>query len=215
MLTKRQEEVLAFLVSSRDSIGLMPSTREIQEHFGFASQTAAVDVLRALERKGALKRLPGKARGIVLAGSDVPTVPPVICLPLYGVVAAGYANAMDELAGEYLRIDTEASGLTSADGCFALKVRGDSMIGAHILDGDYVVIDAKRPARHRDIVAALIDGQTTLKRLMVEGSKLYLKAENPHFPNLIAAEELMVQGVMRGLVRGDDAVRHAEEQSRF
>lgn len=215
MLTKRQEEVLAFLVSSRDSIGLMPSTREIQEHFGFASQTAAVDVLRALERKGALKRLPGKARGIVLAGSDMPTAPPVLCLPLYGVVTAGYANETHELPGEYLRIDTEASGLRSADGCFALKVRGDSMIGAHILDGDYVIIDAKRTPRHRDIVAALIDGQTTLKRLMVEGTNLYLKAENAHFPNLIAAEELMIQGVMRGLVRGDDAVRHSEEPSRY
>lgn len=210
MLTKRQEEVLVFLRDSRQEHGLMPSTREIQQHFGFASQTAAVDVLRALERKGSLRRLPGKARGIVLTeGHDTPNpdAAAVLRLPLYGVVAAGFANETTQTTNDYIRVDAEACGLKSAAGCFALKVRGDSMIGAHILDGDYVIVDATRPPRHRDIVAALIDGQTTLKRLMIEGTHRWLKAENPLFPDLIAADELTVQGVMRGLVRGHEAER--------
>lgn len=79
------------------------------------------------------------------------------------------------------------------------------MTGAHILDGDYVILDSARPPRHNNIVAALIDGEITLKRLMLEGRQRWLKAENPHFPNLMAADSLQVQGVMRALIRGHDA----------
>lgn len=211
MLTPRQEEVLAFLRSSQAG-GLMPSTREIQLHFGFASQTAAVDVLRALERKGVLRRVPGKARGIVLtAHPGASRSANIVSVPLYGTIAAGYSDDSSQLSGEFLRVDKAASGLSSADGCFALKVRGDSMTGAHILDGDYVILDSRRQPRHRDIVAALIDGQTSLKRLMIDGPRRWLKAENPLFPDLIAAEELRVQGVMRGLMRGKEAERHSHE----
>ena len=198
-LTKRQEEVLDFLKASRQAQGLMPSTREIQEYFGFASQTAAVDVLRALERKGSLKRLPNKARAILLTEHEESshTDSSIINLPLFGAVAAGYAETPFPKHGEFLRVDRSVLGLHSAEGCFALKVRGDSMVGAHILDGDYVILDANRLPRHGDIVAALIDGQTTLKRLMIEGPRRWLQAENPRFPDLVAEEQLLVQGVMR------------------
>lgn len=213
MLTKRQEEVLEFLRRSRENTGLMPSTREIQVHFGFASQTAAVDVLRALERKGTLRRLPGKARGIILNDRSTfsgPAASRVISIPVHGVVAAGYPDRGNAPPSEYLRVDAAATGLTGAENCFALRVRGDSMMGAHILDGDFVILDSTRPPRHRDIVAALIDGHTTLKRLMIEGSHRWLKAENPLFPDLVAADELLVQGVMRGLIRGNEASRENE-----
>lgn len=212
MLTKRQEEVLNFLRKSREVTGLMPSTREIQVHFGFASQTAAVDVLRALERKGTLRRLPGKARGIILndrTGSGAYSSR-VLSIPLSGVVPAGFAEPGAESGDESLRVDAAATGLSSAENCFALKVRGDSMMGAHILDGDYVILDTVRAPRHRDIVAALIDGQSTLKRLMIEGPRRFLKAENPLFPDLIPADELQVQGVMRALIRGHEAARDTE-----
>ena len=81
-----------------------------------------------------------------------------------------------------------------------LKVRGDSMIDAHICDGDTVVLEKREP-RNNDIVAALIDGETTLKRFIKEKGKTYLQAENPHFPDLIPVEELIVQGVMVALLR--------------
>jgi repressor LexA len=204
-LTKRQEEVLDFLKASRQARGLMPSTREIQEHFGFASQTAAVDVLRALERKGSLKRLPNKARAILLTEQEepAPSDSAIINLPLFGAVSAGYAEAPFPEHGKFLRVDGSALGLQSGEGCFALRVRGDSMTGAHILDGDYVILDANRLPRHGDIVAALIGGQTTLKRLMIEGHRRWLQAENPRFPDLVAEDQLLVQGVMRGLVRSN------------
>ena len=83
---------------------------------------------------------------------------------------------------------------------FALKVRGDSMVGAHILDGDIVILEFREP-RKNDIVAALIDGETTLKRFITRRGKPYLKAENPRFPSLEPAHELVIQGVMIALLR--------------
>ncbi len=203
MLTNRQKEILAFLINSHEAVGVMPSTREVQQHFGFASQTAAVDVIRALEKKGCLKRLPGKARGIVLAGC-LPAAPgpAALCLPLYGTIAAGYAGVSSALPGDSIRVDRAICGLQSADGCYALKVEGDSMSGAHIMEGDYVILDAKRKPRHHDVVAARLDGRMTLKRLVIEADRLWLKAENPAFPRRIPVQASMLQGVMRGLIRG-------------
>jgi len=83
---------------------------------------------------------------------------------------------------------------------FALRVRGDSMIDAQIADGDTVVL-INRPPRNGDIVAALIDGESTLKRYAVEKGKPYLKAENRNYPDLVPASDLMIQGVMVGLLR--------------
>lgn len=84
---------------------------------------------------------------------------------------------------------------------FALKVRGDSMINAGIHDGDVVILDFERQVKNRDIVAALIDGDSTLKRYVVQRGKPFLKAENPAFPALIPAQELVIQGVMVALFR--------------
>ena len=210
MLTPRQREVLDFLHYRKATTGLMPSTREIQQEFGFCSQTAAIDLLRALERKGVLRRLPGVARGIILTEPSSATGT-VISIPLYGAIAAGFANNASEMHGEFLKIDSAATGLGSAKGCFALRVRGDSMIDAHILDGDYVILDSIRTPRHRDVVAALIDGETTLKRLMIDGQHRWLKAENRGFPDLIPADSLQIQGLMCALIRGHEAQRESAD----
>jgi repressor LexA len=84
---------------------------------------------------------------------------------------------------------------------FALQVRGDSMIGRHIMDGDIVVVEQGRTPRHEDVVAALIDRESTLKTFIVSRGKPYLRAENPRYPKLFPAEELLIQGVMVALVR--------------
>ncbi|MCB1064464.1 MAG: repressor LexA, partial [Verrucomicrobiae bacterium] len=90
-LTARQQELLDYLKDEHANSGIMPSTREIQEHFGFASQTAAVSHLRALERKGVLRRLPNKARALVL--EDGLEREPIVDIPIYGMIPAGYADA--------------------------------------------------------------------------------------------------------------------------
>jgi repressor LexA len=101
----------------------------------------------------------------------------------------------------HVSLDTESANVSRNRGTFALRVRGDSMIGAHILDGDIVILEQSKDVHHGDIVAALIDGETTLKRYVVERGRPYLKAENARYPNLIPARELKIQGVMVSLIR--------------
>jgi repressor LexA len=198
MLTARQQEVFDFLKQFQRETGVIPSTREIQEHFGFASQTAAMSHLRALEKKGAIERLPGKARAVVFP--DEMDRPEVVDVPIYGTIAAGMATDGVEMREGAIAVDAQTLGVSRGAKTFALKVRGESMIDAHIMDGDHVILEHRTP-RHGDIVAALIDGETTLKRYITDHRRPYLKAENVDYPDLIPARELVIQGVMVGLVR--------------
>ncbi|MGC6465255.1 MAG: transcriptional repressor LexA [Akkermansiaceae bacterium] len=197
-LTKRQQELLDFLKLSQSENGLMPSTREIQAHFGFASQTAAMSHLRALERKGVIVRLPGKARAVVFP-EDLEREE-VVDIPIYGSIAAGMAETVEANREGCVSIDIASLGIPRNARTFALKVRGESMIDAHICDGDTVILEFREP-RHMDVVAALIDGETTLKRFIMENGRPFLHAENANFPDIIPARELVVQGVMVGLLR--------------
>lgn len=176
----------------------MPSTREIQHHFGFASQTAAISHLRALERKGVIQRLAGKARAVIFP--EELDRGEILDIVLYGSIAAGMAQDVDQDKQGCISIDIAALGIPRNARTFALKVRGDSMINAHICDGDTVILEFREP-RKNDIVAALIDGETTLKRFVIEKGKPFLRAENPDFPDLIPARELIIQGVLIALLR--------------
>ncbi|MFC7335589.1 transcriptional repressor LexA [Haloferula chungangensis] len=197
-LTQRQQEILDYLKESQRLRGVMPSTREIQESFGFASQTAAMSHLRALERKGAIQRLPGKARAVIFP-EDLDREE-IVDIPIYGDIAAGMAQDVAPDKEGCLSIDIASLGIRPTARTFALRVRGDSMINAHICDGDTVILEFREP-RRGDVVAALIDGETTLKRYVMEGRKAYLRAENDDYPDLIPARELIIQGVMIGLLR--------------
>mgnify|MGYP001265086073 FL=1 len=191
-LTKRQKEVLDFVRKERSREGKVPSTREIQRHFGFASQTAAVNHLKALERKGCLRRLPGD---LLPMNSDRFSQ-----IPLLGSIPAGLPTFEEEHSEGGVAVDLSSIGLSKGARTFALTVRGDSMIGAHIQEGDVVVLEYREP-RDGDVVAALIDGETTLKRFVLDNGRPFLKAENPDYPDLIPAMELIVQGVMVALTR--------------
>ncbi len=197
-LTSRQNEILEYLRKSQRTTGLMPSTREIQHYFGFASQTAAMSHLRALERKGVIQRLPGKARAVIFP--DELDRGEIIDIPIYGTIAAGMASEVEQERQGCISIDIAALGLPRHAKTFALKVRGDSMIDAHICSGDIVILEFREP-RKGDIVAALIDGETTLKRYLVEKGQPFLRAENSDFPDLIPARELIIQGVLISLLR--------------
>lgn len=203
-LTDRQQEVLDYLQSEHRRTGIMPSTREIQEYFGFASQTAAVSHLRALERKGAILRREGdenRRRARCLIFADAVDREPIVDVPVYGSIPAGYSDDTEPVTDGLVSVDVRSLGVSERSKVYALKVRGESMIGAHIMDGDHVILEEREP-RDRDIVAALIDGETTLKRYVVSGRRPYLKAENPAYPDILPAHELVIQGVMVGLVRG-------------
>ena len=212
-LTQRQEEILRFIRDHSVQEGYWPSIRNIQDHFGFRSTNSVVGHLRALEKKGYLERPRHQARAYRLreplpfADESTPAhaghqAVEVVEIPILGNIAAGYPDQV-EPAGqvESLQVDAFTARQRRQHRTFAIRVRGESMIGAGIQDGDTVVVEAREP-KDGDVVAALIDGQTTLKRfLQPAGHTPYLKAENPDYPELYPVEELVIQGVATSFVR--------------
>ena len=197
-LTDRQQEILDYLRMSQRQTGIMPSTREIQHFFGFASQTAAMSHLRALERKGVIQRLPGKARAVIFP--EELDRGEILDIPIFGNIAAGMSQDVEPERQGCISVDITALGIPRHARTFALKVRGDSMIDAHICNGDTVILEFREP-RKGDIVAALIDGETTLKRYLMDKGRPFLRAENADYPDLIPARELVIQGVLIALLR--------------
>ena len=121
-------------------------------------------------------------------------------IPLYGTVPAGMPSDQQQESEACLTIDIDSLKIPNNARTFALKVRGDSMINAGIYQGDTIILEFKE-ARNKDFVAALIDGETTLKRYVVRNGKPFLKAENPKYPDLIPAQELVIQGVVIAVLR--------------
>jgi repressor LexA len=197
MLTERQRNILDFIQREQRERGITPSTREIQRHFGFASQTSVMQYIAALERKGFLDRHARKARALITPAMKIR----ITDVPIYGQIPAGMSALTEQTIEGHVSLDTRSANVSKNRGTFALRVRGDSMVGAHIIDGDIVILEDHKEVHNGDIVAALIDGETTLKRYVVEHGRPYLKAENPRYPNLIPARELKIQGVVVSLVR--------------
>jgi repressor LexA len=121
-------------------------------------------------------------------------------VPLLGSIIAGRPEFQEGRMDTCIDIDPTTLRLPKNARTFALKVRGDSMRNAAILEGDIVIMEF-REAKHGDIVAALIDGETTLKRFVVQNGVPYLRASNPKYPDLIPARELVIQGVLIALLR--------------
>ena len=128
--------------------------------------------------------------------------PPRAAVPVLGCITAGRPqdSAAETCVEGCLDVDADTLRLPKNARTFALKVRGDSMRGAGILEGDVVVMEFREP-KHGDIVAALIDGETTLKRYVVHNGQPFLRAANPKYPDLIPAQELVIQGVQVALLR--------------
>lgn len=207
-LTAPQTKALRF-VANRLTRGLpSPSIREICDHMGYRSTRAAHDVVAALIRKRRLLREPGCARGLRLGGGVVENAaaamadaPSPADIPLLGSITAGSPDRTAEADEGTLPIPPEFFGIPKRHRAFALRVRGDSMIGRHFLPGDLVVCDADAQARPGDAVAALIDGESTLKTLVVDSGIAWLRAENPAYSALHPVAELTIQGVACGVVR--------------
>lgn len=196
-LTETQETVLAFIVRHQETHARPPSLREICEEFGFASSNAARNHVQALARKGFLKQT---GDGRTWAAANVKELQSFLfTVPIYGTIPAGTPADNPAQTDETLRIDPATYRLRSTKGLFALRVRGDSMIDAQIADGDIALLCAE-PPRPGQIVAALIDGQSTLKRLIREGGRNFLRAENRRYRDLIPAESLVIQGVFVGVI---------------
>jgi repressor LexA len=203
-LTERQEQVLNFIQARQEADGAPPTYREIADAFNFSSPNAAVVHVQALREKGYLKTVPNRARAFKVIDPNAPNPanrPRVITVPIFGAIPAGRPNDTEQEQEGCVLIDVETIGIKPSARTFGLKVHGDSMIGKNIVAGDIVILEHGIQPRHGDVVAALIDGQVTLKTFITQRNKAYLRAENPRYPNLIPREELQIQGVMVALVR--------------
>lgn len=200
-LTRRQQQVFAFIQKQQQVAGLTPSLREIATHFGFRSTTAAADHVSALRRKGAIHQADGKARALRIKTPLDSLRRRLVDIPVYGNIPAGLAESREQTAEGCISISVQTLGLRPTSRTFALEVRGDSMIGRHILPGDYVVLEHGLTPHPGDVVAALIDNESTLKTYVLDKGKPVLKAENPRYSKLIPAQELVIQGVMVALIR--------------
>ena len=200
-LTKRQRQVLDYIQSVQQTAGATPTLREIAAHFGFASSRASADHLVALKRKGFITSDPNKARSVRITTPLTRLRNPTVDIPLFGSIPAGPPQDREADAEGCVSVDVATLGFKPNRNAFALRVNGDSMIGKHIVSGDIVILEHGPEPRHGQIVAALIDGASTLKTFLIRGGKPYLKAENPKYPDLLPAQELLIQGVFKTLIR--------------
>ncbi len=199
--SKRQEAVLRVIERRQAAGESPPSFREIGQELGVPSVSAVAKHVQALLRKGLLESEEGKKRSLRVLSPLRDFQRPVAHIPLLGSIPAGFAENREQASEGCVSVDVDTLGFKPGRNTFALRVAGDSMIGRHIVDGDIVVLEHGPEPRHGDVVAALIDGESTLKTFLRKDGRPFLKAENPKYPNLIPAEELMIQGVFKTLIR--------------
>ena len=197
--TPRQQQVLDFIRQCLEAGDPVPTLREIARHLGLKSFSPAKAHLDALRRKGYLEDSDGNARSLRLAGDQGKRVQGI---PLLGAIPAGHGDRRSEEPEGMVHVDLDGLNIPRNSRTFALRVSGDSMIGKFITDGDIVILEQNADPRPGEVVAALIDGESTLKTFVRDrGGRTFLRAENPKYPNLIPSGELTIQGVMRMLIR--------------
>jgi repressor LexA len=203
-LTKAQRRVLEFIQVELQAGRPAPTLREIAGRFGFAGHRAAAAHLDALKRKGFVESNAGKARSLRVISPLAKLRGRIVDIPLFGSIPAGIPQSHEQDAEGCVTVDIESIGYKptqSLRNLFALRVTGDSMIGKHILDGDFVILEHGPEPRSGQVVAAYIDGKDTLKTFVLKAGKPFLKAENPKYQDIRPLEELMIQGVLKAIIR--------------
>lgn len=200
-LTRRQQQILDFIQKWQQARGSVPSSQEIAAQFGFRSPNAVTGHLRLMRKKGVITSEPGKARSLRITSPLSKLRRLIVDIPIYGSIPAGTPQTREQEAEGCITVDIKSLGFIPTRNTSALRVDGDSMIGRHICDGDMAILEFGAEARNGQIVAAYVDGRSTLKTLIIKNGKPYLRSENPKYPDIIPAEELTIQGVFKGLIR--------------
>ena len=196
-LTKRQQDVLDFIIKYTRDSGYPPTVREMADAFHISSK-GAYDHLIAVEKKGYIRRDPAKPRAIELldfvhGGSHEP----IVDIPVVGRVAAGEPLLATQNIERTISLSSD---MVRTEEPFALKVKGDSMIGAGILEGDYVIVKQQKDAQQGDIVVALIGDEATVKRFYKNNDHVKLQPENPVMEPIIV-RDVTIMGKVVGLFR--------------
>jgi repressor LexA len=200
-LTKRQQEIFDFIRKYSARYGYPPTVRDIGKAVGLASSSTVHAHLANLEKIGLLRRDPSKPRAIELLDRAVESVRGIVRgegLPLVGSVAAGQPMLAEENIEDYVSVPEIAGG---GDGEYLLRIRGDSMKDAGILEGDFVVVRSQDTAQDGDVVVALLGEEATVKRFFRETDHIRLQPENEALEP-IRSKEVKVLGRVVGLLRG-------------
>jgi len=181
-LTTKQKKVLHFLKSYIQVKGFPPTLREIASHFGLRGPKAPQKTLQILEKKGYIRRVPGGSRAIEMLIPPLVHKSQILSLPIVGRVRAGEPILAIENIEGYINLDQS---LISSDDVFLLRVQGDSMIDAHIQDGDFALIKPQPNAENGEIVVALVDDEATIKRIFKKRDLIRLEPANPHMEPIV------------------------------
>lgn len=199
-LTKRQQQILDFILSEINRKGYPPSVREIGKAVGLTSSSTVHSHLAALERKGYIRRDPTKPRALEVIDFRLNNrgINPdkVKNVPLVGRVAAGQPLLAQENIEDSFALPAEIAG----ENAFMLRVKGDSMVEAGILDGDYIIVKQQPTANNGEIVVALVEDEATVKRFYKKGDRIVLKPENKKMEAIIVPD-IVVLGKVIGLMR--------------
>ncbi len=204
MLTEQQQRIQAFIEHSVDSRGVPPSMREICDNTGLSSTSSVSHQLHQLERAGFIKRNPGTARTLevikrLTPEPDAPVTPliPVndnmVPVPLVGRIAAGVPITAEEQVEDIVSLPTQMVG---SGNLFMLTVQGDSMVDAAICDGDHVVIREQKTAENGEIVAALLDGEATVKVLKQRDGHTWLLPQNSAYEPILGDDAAILGKVV-------------------
>ena len=201
-LTKRQEEILRYVVSYTQDTGYPPSIREIGTEFGIGSLRGVTVHLDALEKKGYIERA-NTPRSIKVIHPAYQSQSQVVNLPLLGEIAAGAPILAEEYVEDMIPVPSQM--VRNIRDAYVLRVRGDSMTGEGINPRDLVVIKPQKTATHGELVAVLVDNEATVKRIHFAGPELRLIASNPAYdPIVVPADEAQILGRVIGLLRDYD-----------
>lgn len=193
ILTERQKEILDWMTSFLDQSGYPPTLREIAAHFHFSGTRAVEGHLQALEKKGYIRKGKG-ARAI-----EIPGQASGVSLPILGRIAAGLPILAEENIMGHLTVDTR---IVKQDS-YLLEVKGTSMQGVGILDGDYILVEPQPDAETGQIVIARVDGEVTVKQLIKRKDRIILQPQNPGFRPVVVTKEndFQILGVSGGVIR--------------
>ncbi len=197
-LTKRQREILNYLMESMQDRGYPPSVREIGAALGLTSSSTVHSHLAALEKKGYIHRDPSKPRAIEILKDGASQAPKrVVHVPILGHIAAGQPILAEENIEDVFPLPRD---FVREDASFILRVRGESMIDAGIYDGDYLIVRQQATANNGEIVAALLGEEATVKRLFRERDQIRLQPENKTMSPIIT-RDVTILGKAIGLIR--------------
>ncbi len=200
-LTHAQERVLNFLKTFISEKGFPPTLREIASHFKLKGPKAPQKTLQILERKGYIRRVPGGSRAIEMLVPPLVLKSETLPLPIVGRVRAGDPILAIENIEGYINLDRR---LVSSEDVFLLRVQGDSMVDAHIQDGDFALVKPQPNAENGEIVVALIEDEATIKRIFKKRDLIRLEPANPNMEPIIVKKgekKVSIVGKVVGIFR--------------